>query len=142
MATLYFAYGSNMYSKYFSSRIISAKSVGGSYLKDKKVLFNKRSLDGSGKANIVDSPGHVTWGVLYAINASDLEILNRIEIGYSLILVKAWSLDGNLVEAVSYVSTNLTDEPVPYEWYKNLVIAGAIEHDLPKDYIAYLKHFP
>ena len=142
MRVLYFAYGSNMLKARLCSRIGSVKAIGRAFLKDKKVLFNKRSVDGSGKANLVASLGDVTWGVLYEISVQDLDTLDKVESGYDRISVQVWDLDGNIVEAVSYVSTNLTDDPVACKTYKELVVAGAREHNLPQDYIDYLERLP
>jgi len=142
MQVLYFAYGSNMSSGHPRSRIVSAKRVGFAYLKDKKMLFNKRSVDVSGKANLTDSPGDVTWGVLYELDIQDLDTLDRVEGGYDRITVQAWKPDGDIVEAVSYISANLTDDPVAYEWYKEIVVAGAREQNLPQDYVSYLERLP
>lgn len=139
MKIRYFAYGSNMSSARLRSRIPSVKVVGQAYLKDRKVLFNKLSTDGSGKANLVESPGDVTWGVLYEMNDSDVEQLDRIEKGYQRIKIRVWQPDGETLEAVTYQSTQLTDDPVAYDWYKDLLITGAREHHLPQNYITYLE---
>lgn len=136
---MYFAYGSNMSSKCLCSRIPSAKSIGLSYLKDKKVVFNKRSVDNSGKTNLVDSFGDVTWGVMYEIDAKDLHTLDKIEGNYDRVIVQVWRPNGEIVKAVSYISTDLTVEAVAYDWYKEQVLSGAREHNLPQDYIAYLE---
>lgn len=142
MRILYFAYGSNMSSVRLCSRIPSVKVVDQAYLKDRKVLFNKRSTDGSGKANLVESPGDVTWGVLYEMNDSDVEQLDRIEKGYQRIKIRVWQPDGETLEAVTYQSTQLTDDPIAYDRYKDLLITGARNHHLPQDYIAYLEQLP
>lgn len=142
MRILYFAYGSNMSSVRLRSRIPSVKVVDQAYLKDRKVLFNKRSTDGSGKANLVESHGDVTWGVLYEMNDSDVEQLDRIEKGYQRIKIRVWQPDGETLEAVTYQSTQLTDDPIAYNWYKDLLITGARDHHLPQDYIAYLEQLP
>jgi gamma-glutamylcyclotransferase len=142
MPVLYFAYGSNMSGARLRSRIASAEVVGPAFLKDMEMLFNKRGSDGSGKANLVESPGGVTWGVLWKISPRDLDTLDKVEGGYDRVAVQAWKSDGNVVGAVTYVSGRLSDDPRAYEWYKEIVIAGAREHDLPRDYIAYLERFP
>jgi cation transport regulator ChaC len=105
-------------------------------------MFNKRSKDGSAKANVVESPGDATWGVLYEIEAQDLERLDRVEGGYGRISVRVRKPDGETVEAVTYVSAELTDEQTAYDWYKDMVTAGAREHNLPQEYIAYLEGLP
>lgn len=142
MQVLYFAYGSNMSSRHLRCRIPSVKSIGISYLKDEKVVFNKRSVDNSGKANLVYSLGDVTWGVLYEIDAKWLDMLDGFERCYCRIVIKVWKPNGDMVEAKSYRSTDLTDEAVAYDCYKELVLSGAREHNLPQDYIAYLKRLP
>ncbi len=142
MRILYFAYGSNMSSARLHSRVASAKIIGPAFLKDRRMLFNKHSKDSSGKANLIESPGDVTWGVLYEIDIQDLGTLDKVEGGYKRIPVQVWKSDGKTVEAVTYVSTELTDDHVAYEWYKDLLIAGAREHNLPQDYIAYLERLP
>lgn len=142
MRVLYFAYGSNMFSERLRSRITSLTIIGRASLKDRKMVFNKRSKDGSGKANLVESPGNVTWGVLYEINAQDLDTLDKIEGGYTRVAVRLQVPDGDDVEAVTYVSEDLTNDSRPYRWYKKLLLAGAREHNLPQEYIAYLEGFP
>lgn len=142
MRVLYLAYGSNMSSARLRSRVASAEMTGRALLKDRKISFNKRSRDGSAKANLVESPGAVTWGVLYDIDSQDLNTLDELEGGYERVTVQVCKPDGNIVEAVSYVSTNLTDDPRVYESYKELVLSGAREHNLPRDYIAFLEQLP
>ena len=142
MKILYFAYGSNMSSKRLRSRVTSAELIDPAFLKDVRMLTNKRSKDGSGKANLVESPGDVTWGVLYEIDVQDLDTLDKVESEYDRVTLKVWKPDGNVVKAVMYISTNLTDDPRAYEWYKEFILAGAKESNLPKDYIAYLEGLP
>lgn len=142
MRILYFAYGSNMCTKRLYSRIGSARARGQGFVTDKTVLFNKRSADGSGKANLSFSPGRTAWGVLYEIETHDVNTLDRVEGGYDRVLVQVYRPTGDLVVAVTYVSTRLTKEPAASEWYKRLIIQGAREHNLPREYIAYLEQLP
>lgn len=76
------------------------------------------------------------------MNDSDIEQLDRIEKGYQRIKIQVCQPDGKMIEAVTYQSTQLTDDPVAYDWYKDLLITGAREHHLPQDYIAYLEQLP
>ena len=139
---LYFAYGSNMLSKRLRSRIGFVNTLGLAFLKDRKVVFNKRGKDGSGKANLVQSPGDITWGALYEINVEGLDKLDKLESGYARVNIQVWLPGNNMVEAVTYISDNLTNDPRPYKWYKEIVLSGAREHNLPQDYIAYLEEIP
>ncbi len=40
---------------------------------------------------------------------------------------------------MTYISANLTDDTRAHEWYKEIILSGAKESKLPKDYIAYLE---
>ena len=142
MKTVYFAYGSNMATDQMHSRISSAKVFGCARLNDKRLIFSKKSKDGSGKANLIDSLGDVTWGVLYEIESKDLVKLDRIERGYKRVSLKAYTRQGNPILVKTYISSALTERPVAYDWYKELLVSGACEHNLPKDYLDYLKQLP
>ena len=68
--------------------------------------------------------------------------LDRIEGGYERVTVRVRQPNGNVVEAVTYISDELTKDARPYSWYKKLIISGAREHNLPQDYIVYLEGIP
>ena len=142
MKTLVFAYGSNMKTDRMIKRVPSARVVGKAFIANKKILCNKKSKDGSGKANIMDSPGDVVWGVLYEIDSEQLSNLDRIEGGYNRITIDVTLHNGKQVEAQTYHSDDLLNNSVPFDWYKNIIIQGACEHKLPQDYIDYLKGIP
>ena len=143
MTKLYFAYGSNMNIRHLTERTNSARMVGIGYLPDKQVVFNKRSKkDGSGKANIIDNQANRAWGVLFEIDDADLQILDRIEGGYDREVLQAITDKGDNVEVVTYISGQLIDPPVAYDWYKEIIVHGAKENGLPGDYITYLKSLP
>jgi len=139
---LYFAYGSNMSTKWLLSRVPSAKCVGRAKLLNKRLVFNKKSKDGSGKANLVDSPGDIVLGVLYEIDPLEINKLDGTEDGYQRVTVEVVTDQGHSVKAQVYFSSQLTDDPRPYIWYKNLMVKGAIEHQLPKSYQGYLERPP
>jgi cation transport regulator ChaC len=143
METIYFAYGSNMLFEELKSFSPTAKVMGIACLEGKVVVFNKRSeKDGSGKANLIIRNGGSTWGVLYEIAEADLNKLDKKEGGYKRQLVKVKTEDMDIIEAVTYISANLIDEPVAYDSYKEKVIRGAQEHNLPETHISYLIQLP
>jgi gamma-glutamylcyclotransferase (GGCT)/AIG2-like uncharacterized protein YtfP len=131
-----------MLSERLCSRIPSAKAIGRALLEDWVVVFSKRSKDGTGKANLVEKSGAVTWGVLYEIDVQDLEVLDRVEGGYKRLTVRVRKSGGDEVEATTYISENLTDDPTAHRWYKDTILSGAHEHSLPQSYIAYLEELP
>lgn len=142
MRALYFAYGSNMYTARLRARITYARIIGPAFLEGWQVVFNKRGIDDSGKANLVKARGSIAWGVLYETTMLGLDILDRIEGGYRRVNITVKRPNGDEVEAATYISGLLTKDARPYKWYKDLVITGAIEHGLPEDYIEYLKKWP
>lgn len=117
MRTMYFAYGSNMNTERMRSRTPSAKVIGRARLMDKRMVCNKKSRDGSGKANIVDSPGDYVLGVLYEIDLAELDRLDRAEDGYQRTNLPVWTEKDGPLTAFVYISMNVTTDPVPYEWY-------------------------
>lgn len=138
---LYFAYGSNMSMKRLLRRVPSARCLGTARLAGKRFAFNKKSEDGSAKANMIGSPGCTVWGVLYEIDAREIDKLDRVEGGYERIAAEVTTDQGQSVTAQVYVSQELTQDPRPYSCYKELVIGGAIEQRLPEVYIEHLREF-
>jgi len=134
---LYFAYGSNMSTEYLKKpdRAPSAKPLGRAKVTGKRLVCNKKSKDGSGKANLEDAPGDTVWGVLHEINPAELDELDNAEKGYKRESFNVTTDQGSSVKVFVYVSSLLTDDPRPYDWYKELIIKGAREHDLPESYI-------
>lgn len=137
-----FAYGSNMNEEWLRSRAPSAEVIGRARLPNKRMVCNKKGKDGSGKANLVDSPKDVVWGVLYEIDSAELERLDKAEGGYQRTTLQILTEQGNTIEAEVYISTKLTNDATPYNWYKDLILKGAREHQLPEDYLEYLEQFP
>ncbi len=139
---IYFAYGSNMLHNRISSRVPSAKFIGIAKLINKQLVCNKKSNDGSGKANLIDKEGNVTWGVLFDIEEKEIRQLDKFEKDYKRISIKVYKEDETVVLAQTYLSDKLTDDPRPYENYKSFIVEGACEHRLPEAYINFLKQLP
>lgn len=142
LKVLYFAYGSNMKTNRLCKRIPSAKPVGRGKIFNKRLVCNKRSKDSSGKANLEDSPRGVVWGVLYEMNSSDLKRLDEVEGGYHRTTMYVQTDEDEFIAAEVYISTDLTPKAIPFDWYKELMVSGAREHQLPKVYVEFLKKLP
>jgi gamma-glutamylcyclotransferase len=136
MSILYFAYGSNMSLNRISERINEVKTVNIGFLLDYKLLCNKKSIDGTGKANIVYSPGDIVWGVVYKIYEDDMDVLDQIEVGYERKGFEIVTEEGK-IEANAYISYKITDT-LPKNYYKEFILEGAVENKLPDEYIEYL----
>lgn len=137
----YFAYGSNLHPARLRMRAPSCAFVCVAQLPGYRLAFHKRSLvDGSGKCNIVDSPGDVVIGAVYALNAIDFVQLDTEEVGhggYTRIEVEVHAADGAQRRVGVYrAPRDLVDDSLaPFDWYHALVLGGARHHRLPADYL-------
>ena len=144
---LYFAYGANMFSRRIQSPNIapSAIAVDIGFVQGRRFTFGKVSRDGSGKCDmeITNNSSNRAYGVLYRISAKDRENLNQAEglgIGYNETSVQVVTAKGTYT-AMTYIGSYQEAALRPYQWYKAFVIAGAIEHELPTEYIEWLRTF-
>lgn len=140
---LYFGYGSNMLTERLRQRVPGAQPVGIGQLAGRRLAFQKASTDGSGKCDIPVSanPADVVQGVLFNIPVSEMRALDKAEglgSGYELATVEVTVSGGAKVESTSYVASADKIDPklAPYDWYKDLVLAGAQQHSLPAVYQA------
>ena len=134
--TKVFAYGSNMWSARMFDRVGSARTWGLAKIDDMIIEFNKvGSVDGTGKANIVNRKNQTVYGVIYEMDPDDLLTLDSIEKGYQRNQLKFTDIEGNYLHAFTYISS-LTDSSLrPTPEYKDFVVGGALEHRLPICYI-------
>ncbi len=137
----YFAYGSNMLTQRLQQRCKSARAVGPSWVDGYILVFHKRSKDGSGKATLLkanDASARV-YGVIFSIDAGEKAALDRAEgAGYVCIEdFNVFTAPGLRVDAITYLASPKSSDTalVPYDWYRDLVIAGARQNALPDDYV-------
>lgn len=146
----YFAYGSNMLETRLKdpSRAPSALCIGIGILSGHRIRFNKVGKDGSAKCNVQETRllDDIVFGVIYRIADEEILSLDKIEgvsIGGYLRREVKVEISGSDTEmmANTYIADQqcVKDDMLPFEWYKALVVAGAIEHNLPKDYIQLLR---
>lgn len=138
----YFAYGSNLHPLRLTERVPSAKAVGVSQLGGYFFTLNHPSHDGSGKCNICPTTGskaHVV-GVIYQIeNSTDKRILDEIEgeqFGWHAIDIKVL-IDNAHIHAFTYIAPISVPNrsALPYHWYRDIVLLGALFHGLPEPFI-------
>lgn len=137
----YFSYGSNMSIKRLLARVPSAKKIDTGILEGHKLKFHKISKkDGSAKCDVKQTgdPADYVYGVVFLISQEEKPRLDREEgLGYGYaqkdVLIK---LDnGSIVKAYTYYATNIDPILKPMNWYKEHVIRGAKENELPEAYI-------
>jgi gamma-glutamylcyclotransferase len=144
----YLAYGSNLHPVRLreKGRAPSAKLIGVVELAGKSINFYKRSDDKSGKCDLVDSPGSTAYAALYEIPSTEKEALDKVEAvgrGYSEIPIRV-SVNSVSYAAFTYIADpkHIVSDLSPYDWYKEMVIAGAKFHRFPSAYIELLKGTP
>jgi gamma-glutamylcyclotransferase (GGCT)/AIG2-like uncharacterized protein YtfP len=141
MQSLYFAYGSNLCSERLRSRVGTARALGPARLPGRRLCMNKRGGDGSGKANLRPDEGSEVWGVVYALGTDGWPALDACEAGYTRVAVEVLSALESL-RVDTYLSERLTLDPVPFDWYKRLIVEGAREHGLPAEWVRLLESLP
>jgi cation transport regulator ChaC len=139
----YFAYGSNMWTPRLRERVPSCQFVAVARLVRHKLCFHKRSIDESSKCDAFEtgSDGDLVWGVVFDVPSSEKTRLDRAEglgNGYDEKTVNVTTRSGDRLDAITYYAETsaIRDSMSPYTWYKDLVLNGAKEHELPADYIA------
>lgn len=143
---LYFAYGSNLHVARLRQRVPSARAVAVMRLPDYTLKLQKRGRDGSGKLDIELQPGECVWGVLYELASRDWPALDAAEgSGYRRSRVTVSDRTGTAgIDAFAYMAVPQSIESGlrAFGWYLDYVIAGAIQHSLPVDYLARLRKIP
>jgi gamma-glutamylcyclotransferase (GGCT)/AIG2-like uncharacterized protein YtfP len=143
---LIFTYGSNMNLNRLTKRVPSAVKVTNAFLTGHKVVCNKISTDGSAKANIIktDVPAELVWGVLFSIDSNEKTLLDKAEglgKGYNEDTLTFFDETNNSYAAQIYIadSASIDNTLLPYDWYKEFIVSGAVQNKLPAEYILQLQ---
>ncbi|KAA0702597.1 Gamma-glutamylcyclotransferase [Triplophysa tibetana] len=140
-AFLYFAYGSNLLKERLQLKNPSASVYCVAKLKDYKLVFgNPRGQESQrwhgGVATIEHSPGDEVWGVVWRMNISDLESLDRQESvkrgTYSPMEASVSTSDQDF-NCRSYIMNSCVHAP-PSPQYLQVIVMGAEQNGLPEDY--------
>lgn len=132
----YAAYGSNLHPARLAARLPSAQLLGTGFLQHWSLRFHKLSKDESGKCSIFPGSDGAYFAI-FDINAEDKLALDRIEglgDGYAAVLLDI-SPFGNCASYVAQES-HVDDFLQPYDWYRELVLAGVRFHGFPHDYVS------
>lgn len=143
----YFAYGSNLLSTRLLERVGDCRILGAAVLDAHTLSFRKQGRDGSGKCDVhpageAHSP---VWGALYGMTDEQKSILDAIEgPGYSLAAIDVTTRGGGSFAAFTYRARDsaVAHGLAPFDWYLDFVVHGALEHDLPPDYVARVRTIP
>lgn len=147
----YFAYGSNLLTRRLTdlSRAPSAVARGIATVSGFTMRFHKVGTDGSGKCTLIatGNEADLVYGVLYDFADADVAGLDREEGvhlgGYARHSVRV-RLPNGATEAMTYIAGDryVDAASVPFDWYRDLVVAGAREHGLPPPYLRELEQTP
>lgn len=147
----YFAYGSNMLTRRLtdSSRAPSAIARGVARAPGFAVRFHKVGQDGSGKCTLINAAAEAAaYGVLYEVAEAEFDRLDRVEGvhagGYVRRSVQLRLAGDRTTQAMTYVAgeRHVDATCIPFDWYRDLVAAGAIEHGLPAKYVEEITRVP
>ncbi|MGR8947541.1 MAG: gamma-glutamylcyclotransferase [Gammaproteobacteria bacterium] len=146
------AYGSNLHRARIEARISVREVLGTVLLPNWGLRFHKQGSDDSGKCNLIESPGEVAFGLVYAFSAKDKARLDEIEgvgKGYQNVALPMQGFDlgttglnGN-EEVFAYLAldTHVDDTLVPYDWYHSFVRRGAEKCNFPVEYLSHIDSF-
>jgi len=143
MKTLhYLAYGSNLHPRRLQQRVPSARVIGTVGLMGWQLNFHKRGQDTSAKCNIIQTgkTADVVYGAIYEMRVSERHRLDKVEglnNGYCLahLDIAGQGTAFFYVAEKEYVDNGL----LPFEWYKEFVIAGCRFHTFPESYLAQIE---
>ncbi|MDB2612605.1 gamma-glutamylcyclotransferase [Flavobacteriaceae bacterium] len=137
--TWYFTYGSNLDEKQMNERL---NNLGDFYLlkklcriKDYQFIYNKKSKDGSAKANIKKDNGKDVYGIAYLIREDTFyDFMKKYEKGYDVCELEAHYNHDKCFDVITAVSNKITDK-LPNKSYLDKIINGAEEQGIDPDYI-------
>ena len=147
---IYFAYGSNMLTERLRARCPSTRARGIAVAAGYRLEFFKRGKDKSGKATLVKlaQPGQQVFGVLFEIGIGGRPALDKAEgkgSGYDRIDDFTVNMlpDGTQAQVTTYLAScsAIDDRLKPFDWYHDLLIAGAEQHKLPEEYVVKLREY-
>ncbi|XP_014664835.1 PREDICTED: gamma-glutamylcyclotransferase-like [Priapulus caudatus] len=140
---LYFGYGSNLLKERLCLANPSAVMKGVGKLKDYKLGFNgsdNKKWKGA-TATICENPGSHVYGVVWQMDEKDKESLDRQESVpkmYRPITVHVEVKDEILTCRSYQLTLPWKEGQLPSTVYKNVIIKGAIQSELPQEYIEQL----
>lgn len=136
----YFAYGSNMYMQRLGDRCPGAEMLFVAELKGYEFQMTQRRLNGYGAADIVAKPGERVLGIVYMIPVEQKDTLRKAEGcpgAYVEEDIKVMNLiTSQTVDVITYTVRKKKSPPVETTLgYREFVLRGAREWNLPEDYI-------
>ncbi len=141
---LYFAYGSFLDSETLKKHCPSARFITRAVLPNFEVQFNFMSRTYSGGVTGVEPvPGKMARGVVYDVPPEEMERLDAVEAVpeglYYRQRVLVVDEEGGLLKVETYRTTDPKGPFTPTRRYVGLMIKGAKEHGLDREYVEELE---
>ena len=138
---LYAAYGSNLHPRRLGRRVPSARLIGCAKVIGWSLSFDKRGKDGSGKCSIRLSGDSFLYVAVYNMAPKEKASLDRVEgLGYGYnehtLPVPGYG------DCYTYIGTHLDEKLSPYDWYRDLVMAGCVFLGFPSRYTESIAEVP
>ncbi|WP_376696286.1 gamma-glutamylcyclotransferase family protein [Wenzhouxiangella sp. EGI_FJ10305] len=138
---IYLAYGSNLHPRRLEARVGPADILGTVALPGWQLRFDKRGGDGSAKANLRPCPGgaqtvHAALFALYPEQVGRLDVFEGCGRGYETFLMNVEHA-GQELDVFTYLAPSQwrSDAVLPFDWYVDLIAAGARFHGFDESYI-------
>jgi gamma-glutamylcyclotransferase len=145
----YFAYGSNLLAERIHVQVKGAVFECTGVLYDYELCFFDMGARWRGAAASIEprqpNDNKLVWGCIWRVPHSFAKELDKQEQHYHRleVVVAVPSQKSRRIECRTYQYSNprrVAQLPSPH--YKHVIVCGAIEHSLPKDYIQLLKAMP
>jgi len=143
----YFAFGSNLSSPRLLERIPDASVHCVATLHQHRLCWRKNDRGRSGKCDIefTGSMEDIVYGVIYLMTHDDkleLDVYETAGFGYDHMHVEVTGIQGEAIQAFTYFAVDIDHSQQPFHWYKEHVLRGALEHDLPSHYVEHIRATP
>ena len=142
---LYFGFGSNLFTERIHINNPSAVKVSIARLDDYKLSFGYFSQRwGGAVATIKPEKGAHVWGVVWEIELKHLPSLDKQE-GVPYVYQRLENMvvttpESKKLSVLTYhLVKGLDMDPIPSAVYHGVILKGAMEHNLPDEYIEFLR---
>jgi len=138
----YFAYGRNLSIDQMKNRCRDnfVEKLGMGILKNYDIVFNKKSNDGTAKANIEESDGTCIYGMIYEVDHDGFKFLEEVEKGYNVLKLNVHDTKSKQEYKVSvFVSENIDKSLSPSRDYADEIIEALKKERFPAEYINYVR---
>lgn len=132
---LYFAYGSNLDARQMRERCPSSLPLCRARLPHHALDFTYYSTRWSGgAADVIRRPADVVWGVVYQLEAGELQLLDRYELGYERVALEVVDDRARVHQVLSY-SVREKGSFAPSDVYLQKLLSWGQRWRFPGEYL-------